>query len=103
MNFFEWLWAHPIYFLWIYLFLMTVICFSAMGIDKSKAVKERRRIAESTLFLLAIFGGSIGGILGMRVFRHKTLHKKFIIGFPLILLLQIALAVFVYIRIRGGV
>jgi len=62
-----------------------------MGLDKFKAKNHAWRIPESTLFFIAIIGGSIGSILGMRVFHHKTLHKKFTIGMPLILIIQIAL------------
>ncbi len=97
MNFFKWLWENPIYILWLYLAVMTLVAFFAMGIDKRKARKEKRRIPESTLFLLAIIGGSVGGIAGIWVFRHKTLHKQFTIGFPVILILQITLGVFIYI------
>ena len=73
----------------LYLLVMNVIGFSLMGIDKSKARKRAWRIPESTLFLFAIFGGSIGSIIGMYVFRHKTKHWYFVVGMPLILILQL--------------
>lgn len=100
MDFFKWLWEHPVYILWIYLGIMTLISFFAMGIDKRKAIKGRRRVPESTLFLLAIIGGSAGGIAGMYVFRHKTLHKQFTVGFPIILILQVALGIFIFISTK---
>ena len=62
-----------------------------MGIDKRKAVKRAFRIPESTLFVLAIIGGSIGSIIGMHLFRHKTRHWYFLYGMPVILALQIIL------------
>ncbi len=65
-----------------------------MGIDKRKAIKKRWRIRESTLFLIAFVGGSIGAILGMRIFHHKTKHWYFVYGIPLILLIQIAVGVY---------
>lgn len=85
--------------IWWYLLAVNVICFAAMGIDKYKAKRQRWRIPEKTLFLLAAIGGSAGGILGIYTFRHKTLHKKFTIGFPAILILQLALLGYIiYLR-----
>lgn len=77
----------------IYIILINLIAFVVFGIDKRKARKGQWRVPESTLFILAIIGGSIGALLGMLVFRHKTKHRKFTIGIPLILALQIALFV----------
>jgi len=74
----------------IYVAVMTLIAFLAMGWDKLCAKREKRRVPEKTLFLLAIIGGSIGSIAGMYAFRHKTKHWYFKIGLPLILILQIA-------------
>lgn len=73
----------------LYLIVINLIAFFAMFWDKKKAENGKWRISESTLFLLAGGGGSIGGILGMIVFRHKTKKKRFLIGFPVILILQI--------------
>ena len=76
----------------IYLLVANIFAFALMGIDKAKAKKDAWRVPEKTLFLPVVLGGSLGGILGMRVFHHKTKHWYFRIGFPLILVLQIALA-----------
>ncbi|MDE6910168.1 MAG: DUF1294 domain-containing protein [Lachnospiraceae bacterium] len=76
----------------LYLAVMNLTGFAMMGIDKRKAVKRLWRIPESTLFVIAIIGGSVGSIIGMRVFRHKTRHWYFVFGMPLILILQILLA-----------
>lgn len=73
----------------IYLLVINVVAFLAMGLDKWKARRDKWRVPEKTLFLLVLIGGSIGGILGMTVFRHKTRHWYFRIGFPVILVLQI--------------
>ncbi len=70
---------------------MNLAGFAVMGIDKRKAVKRLWRIPEYVLFVIAIIGGSIGSIIGMRVFHHKTRHWYFVFGMPLILILQIAL------------
>jgi uncharacterized membrane protein YsdA (DUF1294 family) len=69
-----------------------------MGIDKNKARKNKWRIPEKTLFLIAIIGGSIGSILGMQSFRHKTKHKSFTIGMPIILIIQILLLLYVFLN-----
>lgn len=84
------------YILPVYLLLINIAGFASMGIDKYKAVKHLWRIPEKTLFLIAILGGSIGSILGMEVFRHKTKHMSFRVGMPAIFLLQAAIAYFVF-------
>lgn len=76
------------------LLLMNLAAFAAMGIDKRRARLGRWRIPERRLFLLALLGGSLGAVLGMRCFRHKTKHWYFVFGMPLILLLQAALCVY---------
>lgn len=73
----------------VYAVLLNLAGFCSMGIDKKRAKKGQWRVKERTLFLVAILGGSIGSILGMRVFRHKTKHRTFVIGMPLILVIQI--------------
>jgi len=74
-----------------YLAVMNLIGFAIMGIDKRRAVKRLWRIPESTLFIIALFGGSLGSIIGMYFFHHKTRHWYFVYGMPAILLIQIAL------------
>ena len=77
-------------FLLIYLIVMNTVAFCLMGIDKRRAKRHQWRIPEKTLFLPALLGGSLGGVLGMRFFRHKTKHWYFKYGLPAILVLQIA-------------
>lgn len=73
----------------IYLVIINLIGFLSMWIDKKKAKWGKWRIPENTLFLYAILGGSIGSIIGMYTFRHKTKKAKFKIGMPALLILQI--------------
>ncbi len=75
----------------IYILAINVAAFITYGIDKWKAKKSLWRIRETALLALAVLGGSIGAWLGMRVWHHKTKHKKFKYGIPLILIAQIAL------------
>ena len=75
----------------VYLVVINVATFLTYGIDKWKAKKSLWRIREASLLGLAVLGGSIGAWLGMKVWHHKTMHKKFKYGLPLILLAQIAL------------
>ena len=86
------------YFL-LYLLLINAAAFLLMLIDKRKARKNRWRIPERTLMLSAALGGSVGALLGMYTFRHKTRHLKFTLGVPAILVTQIALAVFLISKI----
>ena len=76
-----------------YLILINIIAFFLMGMDKRKARTGAWRIPEKTLFLSAILGGSIGAIAGMQLFRHKTRHQSFVVGMPVILIVQILLAI----------
>ena len=76
----------------IYLAEINVVTFFLYGIDKLKAKHSKWRISEATLIWFSVFGGSIGALLGMKAWHHKTQHKKFKYGIPLILLAQIALA-----------
>ena len=78
---------------------LNLLAFGAMGLDKWKAKRGRWRIPERTLFLLAGLGGSLGGLAGMAVFRHKTRHWKFRLGFPALLLLQAALLAWLAVKI----
>ena len=83
-----------------YLLVINVAGFVLMFIDKRRAQNNQWRIKEATLFLTAAIGGSIGSMLGMKVFRHKTKHLSFLIGMPAIFIMQVALAVgyFVYLH-----
>jgi uncharacterized membrane protein YsdA (DUF1294 family) len=74
-----------------YLIVINIVTFLVYGIDKWKAKQGSWRISEATLLILAAIGGSIGALLGMKVWRHKTQHKKFKYGLPLILIIQIIL------------
>ena len=73
----------------LYLLLINAAGFLLMLIDKWKAKKNRWRIPEATLFLVAAVGGSIGSLIGMYTVRHKTRHLKFVIGMPMILAVQV--------------
>ncbi len=75
----------------LYAVAVNVVSFIVMGVDKRKAIKRAWRIPESTLFVLAIIGGSLGSIIGMHLFHHKTRHWYFLYGMPVILALQIIL------------
>ena len=77
--------------LW-YLAAVNVVTFTVYGIDKRKARRGAWRIPEKTLFLLPLLGGSVGALLGMKAFHHKTLHKSFRFGIPAILVLQLLLS-----------
>ena len=79
----------------IYLAVINVVTFFMFGIDKWKAKKKSRwRIRETALLGLAVLGGSIGAWLGMKVWHHKTLHKKFKYGIPVIIIIQLVLSVY---------
>lgn len=75
---------------------IALAAFAAMGIDKRRAKRGTWRIRERTLFLLALFGGSVGAMAGMWLFRHKTRHWYFVVGMPAILILQVGAAVAVW-------
>ena len=77
-----------------YLALVNLLTFVLYGADKRKAQKGAWRVPEKTLLLLPLLGGSVGGILGMQTFRHKTKHWYFKFGLPAMLVLQAALAVY---------
>ena len=85
--------------IWLgYLIILNMIGMGVMWADKRKAKKGAWRIPEKTLFLVSILGGSIGTWAGMYLFRHKTKHWYFVVGMPLILVLQIAVAVFIHLH-----
>ena len=77
-----------------YLLAVNITSFLLYGIDKYKAKKGRWRIPEATLLPMAVIGGSIGAWVGMRIWHHKTMHQKFKYGIPIIIILQVALAVY---------
>ena len=81
-------------YLTYYLAAINVVLYALMGLDKLFAKLQKRRIPEKTLFAFAVLGGA----LGMYGFRHKTLHKTFAIGFPLLAIVQIAAVVFLVIK-----
>lgn len=90
---------HTLHNILTYYFLaINLITFIVYGIDKYKAKKTKWRIPEATLLLMAVLGGSIGAWLGMKVWHHKTLHKKFKYGIPAILLLQIIAIIYLHIN-----
>ena len=85
----------------LWLVLINLVTFLVFGLDKLKAKRKVahefiRRVPEKTLFLLAALGGSVGALLGMKVWRHKTLHKTFRFGIPAILILQILISAGIY-------
>ena len=82
-----------------YLLAVNIATFFLYGIDKYKARKGRWRISEATLLMMAVIGGSIGAWSGMRLWHHKTMHKKFKYGIPIIIIMQVALAVYLLTNI----
>lgn len=85
----------------IYVIVINLIGFFIMWLDKRKAKKGSWRIPEKTLFIITALGGGIGTIAGMYTFRHKTQKIAFVIGFPLITILEILLVIyFVYMKLR---
>ncbi len=81
-----------------YLLLINALGLLLMLLDKRYAKKHRRRIPEATLMAVAALGGSAGGLAGMYLFHHKTKHPKFYIGIPVLLILQLALALYLTTR-----
>ena len=82
-----------------YLLGINAVTFIVYGIDKYKAKKTKWRIPEATLLLLAVLGGSVGAWIGIKVWHHKTMHKKFKYGIPAILLIQIALMTYLHVNL----
>ena len=82
----------------VWLIAINLVTFAVYGADKRRARRGAWRVPEKTLFLLPLLGGSVGALLGMRVFRHKTKHWYFVWGVPAILLAQIALAAWLLYR-----
>ena len=82
-----------------YFLVMNILGVLVMAVDKRSAVKKKWRIPEKQLFLVSLLGGSIGTLTGMYLFRHKTKHWYFVVGMPLILIIQVAIVV--YLSISG--
>lgn len=80
----------------MYLIAVNLLDFFCFWLDKQKAKTNQWRISEKTLLGIAICGGSLGAICGMRIFRHKTRHAKFTVGLPVILLIQAVIATILY-------
>lgn len=82
----------------IYLLIINLLAFLAMGLDKWKAKRDAWRIPEQTLMSLVLLGGGIGGIAGMYTFRHKTKKARFFIGFPVILIVEIVACIYLVVN-----
>lgn len=83
-----------------YLLVISIVGFILPPIDKSRAKRGVWRIPEKTLFIVSLLGGAVAMYISMRIFRHKTLHKRFMIGIPLIIVLHIALIVTAFVLLR---
>jgi uncharacterized membrane protein YsdA (DUF1294 family) len=84
----------------VYLLIVNIVALLLYGIDKWKAKHDMWRIPEATLLIIAAVGGSIGALAAMQLFHHKTKHKKFYIGVPVIIILQIALCITIYFNMH---
>lgn len=84
--------------IYIYFLVINLIGFLAMGFDKFKAKKNYWRTKEKTLFIIALIGGSIGSIIGMYTFRHKTKHNSFVFGMPIILAMQMGIILYLLFK-----
>lgn len=82
-----------------YLLVINILAFILFYVDKVKAIKAQWRIPEKTLMTIAIIGGSIGSLIAMRLFRHKTRHPKFYLGIPCVLILQLLISYYIYIGV----
>ena len=76
--------------LWVYLGVISIVGFILPAVDKIKAQQGKWRISEKSLFTVSVLGGSVAMYISMRLFHHKTKHKRFMIGIPLIIVLQLA-------------
>ena len=84
----------------IYLAAVNVVTFFMYGIDKLKAKHSKWRISEAALLWMAVIGGSIGAWLGIKIWHHKTMHKKFKYGVPAIIILQIAAIIYIAMKLE---
>lgn len=87
-----------IYFVIGYLVCINAAGLASMGMDKRKAIRHQWRIPEATLFLIALLGGSLGSIVGMQLFHHKTRHWYFVWGMPAIFFIELALVLGIVLR-----
>lgn len=85
--------------LFIYFLIINFIGFAIMGFDKSKSKRDRWRISEKSLFIIAFLGGALGMLIGMKAFHHKTKKRKFQIGIPVLLALNIAAYIYLYTKV----
>lgn len=85
-------------YLVLYFFIINLVGFLAMGIDKYKAQRDLWRIPEGTLITIALIGGSIGAIIGMKTFRHKTKKLKFSVGLPTILISEVCAVIYCLVK-----
>lgn len=86
-----------------YLVIINSYCFILMGMDKRSAKKHKRRVPEKQFFMLSAIGGAAGSLLGMRQYRHKTKHRSFVIGIPLLLALNVIMVAAVFfLTVTGG-
>ena len=90
--------APAVSYLLVLMAVMSVFLFAMMGLDKGKARRGKWRVSEKTLFVFALLGGALGGTAGMFLFRHKTKHWTFRLGFPLLAAAQLALLVWLYLK-----
>lgn len=89
-----------LYIFLIYFFIISLVTSIVTILDKHKAKKGKYRISEATLFILAIIGGALSEYLTMLFIRHKTLHKRFMIGLPVIIILQLTAIVFILTKLN---
>lgn len=85
----------------IYLSLISLLAVALTVADKQNAAKNRRRVSEKTLFITAFLGGSVAEYITMRLIHHKTLHKRFMLGLPAIIIIQAGAAIFFFLRDSG--
>ncbi len=90
--------APAVSYLLVLMAVMSVFLFAMMGLDKGKARRGKWRVSEKTLFVFALLGGALGGTAGMFLFRHKTKHWTFRLGFPLLAAAQLALLAWLYLK-----
>ncbi|WP_277585486.1 DUF1294 domain-containing protein [Psychrobacillus antarcticus] len=86
----------------IFILIMSIIAFFVMGYDKSQARIQGHRISEKTLWTLAVLGGGIGAYIGMQLFRHKTKHTNFRVGFLMVMILY-AFLIFYLLTTDGSI